>query len=694
MSFLKFKSIGKTYPNGVNAVIDFNLEVNQGEFIVFVGPSGCGKTTTLRMLAGLEEITTGEIYINKALINNLEPKDRDIAMVFQNYALYPHMTVYDNLVYGLRFRKNPTPVKYKDGEQVLAINELMVMDLKREIKQLEKAKRDIPYECARRVKQIQNELVLLNKRLESLDKKYLKEKDELEKDIKYSLKQRKSLESSISAASLNLIDEEISTYQNRILALPKKKEEEKAEIELKMSNLRHERSEIPTGVVAKTNALRSKISQLLKLKATFPLDEDVIKKHEEISLNINKLKREKEQLAITTSLKRKEINKKILKLKDLKVTLNDPQQVAAIDAEVADLLAEKLLLSANKIARDSAIVTEIRELTAEKEKLPESKDPRVKEINEQIKGLEHEIQSLPKYNPTRLESIKADIENIEKQLYYFMNNEVPKQVMKKMPKREIAARARETMKILGFDEQYVKRKPGQLSGGQKQRVALGRAIVRKPAVFLMDEPLSNLDAKLRIQMREEIIKIHRSVRATTIYVTHDQTEAMTMADRIVIMNLGVIQQIADPETLYDYPINMFVAGFVGAPAMNFVEGFYENGTITFKNGKKAALPEEDLKYYRDYEGKDVIFGIRPEDFYIKKDDVKSKKIATFEGHIDLIELLGFETIHYVEYGSGRVVCKVSHKSPHKIDTDVTFYMDMEKYALFDKESQMRIPREK
>lgn len=368
MAFLKFENIRKVYPNGFEAVRNFNLEVEKGEFIVFVGPSGCGKTTTLRMFAGLEDITEGTISIDGTVINDLEPKDRDIAMVFQNYALYPHMTIYDNLTYGLKF--------------------------------------------------------------------------------------------------------------------------------------------------------------------------------------------------------------------------------------------------------------------------------------------------------------------------------------KKVPKEEIKQRVEETMKILGFDELYMKRKPGQLSGGQKQRVALGRAIVRKPRVFLMDEPLSNLDAKLRIQMRAEITKIHRSVGATTIYVTHDQTEAMTMASRIVVMNNGDIQQIDTPENIYDYPENTFVAGFVGAPAMNFLNATYQNGKVVFENGKEIKLPEEHLKYYQDYEGKKVIFGIRPEDCYILKNDVKSKMTELFEGNIDNIELLGFETIHYLNDDCNKIICKVPHKSNYNIGDIGKFYFDMSKYSLFDAETTFRIKREK
>ena len=367
MAYLEFEHVGKTYPNGFEAVKDLNLSVEKNEFVVFVGPSGCGKTTSLRMLAGLEDITAGTISINGTVVNDLEPKDRNIAMVFQNYALYPHMTVYDNMVYGLKFQHV-------------------------------------------------------------------------------------------------------------------KKEEQRVRVE-------------------------------------------------------------------------------------------------------------------------------------------------------------------------------------------------------------------EAMKILGFDESLLKRKPAQLSGGQKQRVALGRAIVRRPDVFLMDEPLSNLDAKLRITMREEIIRIHREAAATTIYVTHDQTEAMTMADKIVVMNLGVVQQIASPEELYDYPANVFVSTFIGAPAMNVIPAHLDQGVLTFQSGNRVELPNEHLEFYKEYEGKDVLFGIRPEDFYLEEGDIKSKMARPFHGKIDIVELLGFETIHYIQDQDVRIVAKVPHKSPYRQGDEVTFFIDMSKYALFDCETTLRIPRE-
>ncbi|MEY3692658.1 MAG: hypothetical protein RLZZ388_829, partial [Bacillota bacterium] len=286
MAEVVLKNINKVYDNKVQAVFDFNLEVKDKEFIVLVGPSGCGKSTTLRMIAGLEDITNGELYIDGTLRNDTPPKDRDIAMVFQSYALYPHMTVFDNLAFGLKIR------------------------------------------------------------------------------------------------------------------------------------------------------------------------------------HINK--------------------------------------------------------------------------------------------------------------------------------------------------EEIRERVYRAAKILEI-EKLLDRKPKQLSGGQRQRVALGRAIVRNAKVFLMDEPLSNLDAKLRVQMRAEIIKLHESIGATTIYVTHDQTEAMTMASRIVVMKGGYVMQIGSPIEIYNNPANLFVAAFIGSPAMNLMDVKYKEGHIHFADGLKVELPEKFKKALKSYENKEVVFGIRPED---------------------------------------------------------------------------------
>ena len=370
MASLSLKNICKVYPNGFVAVKDFNLEIENKEFIIFVGPSGCGKSTTLRMVAGLEEISSGELWIGDKLCNDVEPKDRDIAMVFQNYALYPHMTVYDNMAFGLRLRK--------------------------------------------------------------------------------------------------------------------------------------------------------------------------------------------------------------------------------------------------------------------------------------------------------------------------------------VPKNEIDKMVHEAAKILDL-EHLLERKPKALSGGQRQRVAMGRAIVRNPKVFLMDEPLSNLDAKLRVQMRIEISKLHQRLGATIIYVTHDQTEAMTLGTRIVVLKDGIIQQVDTPKNLYDKPINKFVAGFIGSPQMNLCDAMVEakgNDVHVEFAGNSIKLPVEKAAILKEkgYIGKKVIFGIRPEDIYDDEDKVKAAKAGkyAFNATIRVYEMLGAEVFLYFDQGDSSFTARVNPRTEARPGDNVVFAPDLSKIHIFDKETEIVI----
>ncbi|MCX8056514.1 MAG: sn-glycerol-3-phosphate ABC transporter ATP-binding protein UgpC [Ignavibacteria bacterium] len=363
MAEVKLINVSKIYENNVVAVNDVTFTVEDKEFVVLVGPSGCGKTTTLRMIAGLEEISKGELYIDNVLVNNVPAKDRDIAMVFQNYALYPHMTVYENMAFGLKIRK--------------------------------------------------------------------------------------------------------------------------------------------------------------------------------------------------------------------------------------------------------------------------------------------------------------------------------------LPKDEIKRRVEEAAKILGI-ENLLDRKPKQLSGGQRQRVAVGRAIVRKPKVFLFDEPLSNLDAKLRVQMRTEISKLHQRLEATMIYVTHDQTEAMTMGDRIVVMKDGIVQQIDTPLNLYNKPINKFVAGFIGSPAMNFIEGtlIQENGLkfVSSKGGLKFQL-DTNLDELSKYINKKVIAGIRPEEFQPNDSQSSNQKI---EIEVEVVEPMGNETFVYFNVDNIQFVARIPSSVVIRPNQKFNFTFDVSKVHFFDGETEKRI----
>ncbi|WP_226038006.1 ABC transporter ATP-binding protein [Aquibacillus saliphilus] len=364
MAELSLKNINKVYGKEDPAVTDFNLEIADKEFVVFVGPSGCGKSTTLRMIAGLEEITSGELYINDTLMNEVAPKDRDIAMVFQNYALYPHMNVYDNMAFGLKLRK------FK--------------------------------------------------------------KDEIEQRVN-------------NAAS-----------------------------------------------------------------------------------------------------------------------------------------------------------------------------------------------------------------------------------------------------ILGL-EAYLDRKPKALSGGQRQRVALGRAIVRDAKVFLMDEPLSNLDAKLRVAMRAEIQKLHQRLQTTTIYVTHDQTEAMTMATRLVVLKDGYIQQVGGPKEVYDKPDNVFVGGFIGSPSMNFFTGTLSDGQITIGD-ISVNVPEGKMKVLRDqgYVNKEVILGVRPEDMHDEPLFIESSPGTKITATIEVAELMGSESYLYSKLNDQDFVARVDSRTDINGGEKIELALDMNKVHFFDQETELRI----
>ena len=389
-AFVSLKDINKIYPNGVQAVYDFNIDISEKDFIVLVGPSGCGKSTTLRMVAGLEEITSGYLYIDKVLSNYTSSKDRDISMVFQNYALYPQMTVFDNIAFPLRARKY-----------------------------------------------------------------------------------RRPMEATVNKAW----DQAIAVLENRAGEL----------------------AEAIEG--AKNKALN-----------------------------------------FGTSV-----------------------EYVATKLKVCDEAA-KILCKA-----DASKAEELKRTAKEK---------KAKE----------------------LEKITSQGYVMDKEYRLTKNGEVQYHYVK-MSKEEIRQRVFEAAEILDLGS-YLDRRPKELSGGQMQRVALGRAIVRNAKLFLMDEPLSNLDAKLRVQMRSEIVRIHEQIGATTIYVTHDQTEAMTMATKIVVMSKGWVQQIGTPKEIYQNPKNIFVATFIGSPAMNVFDAEYDNGKLIFGNGYTVDLSEEyQIRHKNYYEAK-------------------------------------------------------------------------------------------
>lgn len=394
-SFVSLKNINKVYPNGVQAVFDFNLDIEAHDFIVLVGPSGCGKSTTLRMIAGLEDITTGYLYIDKVLSNYLPSKDRDISMVFQSYALYPNMTVYDNIAFPLKIRKVYGPLK---EYRIIANNE--VINLLKNVSS---------EELAKSLKDSADRNINFGKRFEYFSTRY-----------------------------------DISDKASK---------------------------------------------KILELK--FKDQADIDNRKETVILELEK----------DNNSYRQELEAKGR-------SLNDEYEILDANGEV-------------------------------------------------VKGRH------------------------------------------KMTREEIRRKVFNAARILDLGP-YLDRRPKELSGGQMQRVALGRAIVRDAKLFLMDEPLSNLDAKLRVQMRSEIVSLHEKIGATSIYVTHDQTEAMTMATKIVVMSKGWVQQIGTPQEVYHNPKNIFVATFIGSPAMNIFDGKYDNGNIYFKNGYQVNMGKEFVEKHNKF----------------------------------------------------------------------------------------------
>jgi multiple sugar transport system ATP-binding protein len=260
--------------------------------------------------------------------------------------------------------------------------------------------------------------------------------------------------------------------------------------------------------------------------------------------------------------------------------------------------------------------------------------------------------------------------------------------LRKYSKEEIDRRVKEAANILGL-ESYLDRKPKALSGGQRQRVAVGRAIVRKPQVFLFDEPLSNLDAKLRVQMRTEISKLHTRLETTMIYVTHDQVEAMTMGDRIVVMKDGDIQQIDTPLNLYHHPVNRFVAGFIGSPAMNFITGkVLRNGGLLFTDGKlRLKIPPAYEKSLANFADKDIVFGIRPEDIYDGKDPAALTQKAAAAANVEVVEPMGNEIFIYLNNGLNNLVARINARTEPAIGSQLELAFDMSKAHFFDAQTE-------
>ena len=303
------------------------------------------------------------------------------------------------------------------------------------------------------------------------------------------------------------------------------------------------------------------------------------------------------------------------------------QEREALYQEALKLLEERKKFTKQRVGKDELRTKKVVSTIAQLQKRIKWMEKNVKKCKEEEKA--KVLQQGIKERQERIEILQEDLD-------FLKNNDVPLFAKRKMKWFEILEEVYNAAEILDL-KKYLYRKPAALSGGQRQRVALGRTIVRHPKVFLMDEPLSNLDAKLRVQTRSEISKIHKRVGATTVYVTHDQTEAMTMADRIVIMKDGYIQQIGTPEEVFSDPVNVFVAGFIGNPPTNFVNAKFEKGMLRFGKNCCISLKESDEKLLEGYEGKEIILGIRPENIYLAKDETIKSKTETFKFTCDFVE---------------------------------------------------------
>lgn len=462
-AFVSLKDINKIYPNGIQAVYDFNIDIKEHDFIVLVGPSGCGKSTTLRMVAGLEDITSGYLYINKVLSNYLPSKNRDISMVFQAYALYPQMTVYDNIAFPLRVRKYHKPMK---SDSVEAWNQVLEI--------------------------VNNPQEIINAINEAKDRNlnYTNTPSYVSTRLHISDRAARII------LSYPITDVESFNQVGRFESIdPSLRESQKHSFILKVL--------VGLGILDITS---------------FFIIQSALEKLPTILL-----------IAVLG----------IIYL--IFVLFNLFHNTKGMSVEEGLTLKEKIVSDAHKA------------IAFEKDSLAK-------------KG--YDIDD--KYRLMKDGEV----------LYHDVT----------LTSEEIRSKVFEAARILDLGP-YLDRRPKELSGGQMQRVALGRAIVRNARLFLMDEPLSNLDAKLRVQMRSEIVRIHEQIGATTIYVTHDQTEAMTMATKIAVMSKGWVQQIGTPQEIYSHPNNIFVATFIGSPAMNIVKAKYDHGFIIFNDGYRVKLSD-------------------------------------------------------------------------------------------------------
>ena len=606
MSDVRLNNICKVYDSrdkgrgGVLAVKNFSMDIQDGEFIVFVGPSGCGKSTTLRMIAGLEDISSGDLYIGGTYVNDVPAKDRNIAMVFQNYALYPHMTAYQNISFGLTLQKVQDPV-YEMNEEVTPV--------------------------LAEIAALKREFALIGKKNSADEKKI----DAIEKSKAGYVKSVEALERRINrlkniGMQHGFVRTLVARAERRIELLKQATEESSAQI---------------AGILAGINENKARAAEI---------KEEIGRKTQSIAGH---------QL--------KQIDKK--KLAELKKSIAYYRRLAASDESIRK--------------KDEKALKKLEEKLAPLQmggELSEEETFRAEGYRELIRRYREELEILEQ----RKLSIEQNIARSEEETEQYSQTPMPVFRSRHYTKAEINDKVMRAAEILDI-KKLLRRKPREMSGGQRQRIALGRAIVREPKVFLLDEPLSNLDAKLRTSMRSEIVKLHKQLNTTFIYVTHDQVEAMTMGTRIVVMKDGEVQQIDTPVNLFDYPVNTFVAGFIGTPQMNMFDvdmqacgdklkfTFRDGDELSFEKAKVREIREE----YLDGRVHRVVMGIRCENLCLAEKGKGFRCVASG------IELLGSETNIYTSVEGVNITLKLNYRPNVIIGDEIYVGVDERKLYLFD-----------
>ena len=602
---IRLESLGKTYDNAFKAVHNLNLEIEPKDFVCLLGPSGCGKTTALRMLAGLDTITEGKYMMGNREMNHVHPSDRDTAMVFQNYALYPFMSVYNNVAFGLKLKtyKNIHSrelLKQINEEKKPLINE--ILDLKHKI-----------YELKNPFKEEMNQMQIQIKKLSKNPKK-ADECQEMRRALTTKRLEAKKLVVK-APAEITKIKAEIAKLEQQSKALKAKKKADAAK-----------KAEKAKETIAKL--LQEEKVYFEKKKSLIP---DLVKAKNELS------KQQKE--LISNKLKSiKDVNKTIKMLrKDIHVDQEKIEQVNITHEKEMERFDKLISTNADKLVEASSEISLIKH----------SKQFQINDIKTELKLA----------NSLFTKALDASV----------------------IWKKSIYSRVFKLAKLVGI-ENYLNRKPSELSGGQRQRIALIRAISKDAQLFLFDEPLSNLDAQLRAVMRSEIRKIHDNSGATSLYVTHDQIEAMTMSNKVVVMNLGYIQQVGHPRDLYLNPSNIFVAKFIGTPPMNILKVAKKKDSIDIFGKKiKLQLPEEKMKLALKNEDEEVVFGIRPQDISV----VKTVKAGAIQGRIESYELTGSEYTLDVEINGLIVKALAPNTITFNNNDKVYVDFDTSKSHLFD-----------